>query len=85
MTRLQKLILDALDQLGPMNEHELQTACLIEPKQRGGFRSTLNMLYADALVEMLNIYQMSITTKGVHAIEADNIAHEAEFLRADHR
>lgn len=76
MTRLQKLILDALDQLGPLSEHSLATACLISPKQKGGFRSTLNKLFEARLVHAFDFDQIQITREGVGAVEADNIAHQ---------
>jgi hypothetical protein len=48
---LQTLMLDALAELGPMTGHQLQTACLIEPRQRGGFQSTLVRMFDRGWVE----------------------------------
>lgn len=76
MTVLQKFMLDALDQLGAMTEQELATACLIGPKQRGGFRTSLNRLFERKLVDGVDDWQIAITKEGVWAIEAQNLASE---------
>lgn len=70
MTKLHKLMLDAVDQLGAMTEHELATACLVSPKQRGGFRTALTRLYERGLVA--GDHQIEITPEGVWAVEAEN-------------
>lgn len=75
MTELQKLILDALDQLGSMTRHELEVACLISPKGRGGFNTSVNSLFARKLVAS-DEYQIWVTKEGVFAIEVANMAAE---------
>lgn len=74
MTELQKLILDALDQLGTMTEHELRTACLIGKKQYGGFRTSLNRCFVQKWVRAMGPDHIGISKEGVFAIEAANIA-----------
>lgn len=76
MTKLQRLVLDALDQLGDMTDHELEVACLISPNRRGGFRATLRSLFSRGYVtyEEIPDAQIKITKEGVFAIEADNYA-----------
>ena len=70
-TELQKLALDALDMLGPMTYCELETACLIGPKHRGGFRSSLNWLFERKFVEC-DECQIRITADGVYEVERVN-------------
>lgn len=66
------MMLDALDQLGNMNTCELETACLVGPKHRGGFRSSLNRLFQRKLVDA-NELQIWITAEGVHEVERVNL------------
>lgn len=73
MTELQKLALDAVDQLGSMTLHELETACLVSASSRGGFRSSLRSLFVRGLFDA-DECQIHITRRGVHAIEAHNTA-----------
>lgn len=72
-TELQKLALDALDQLGPMTQLELETACLVAPKSVGGFRSSLIRLFERELVALCDSHVL-ITGAGVRAVEDYNIA-----------
>lgn len=67
-------MLDAIDQLGAMTLHELETACLIDPASRGGFRTSLAQLYRRELVQ--GDCYVSITPKGVWAVEAENVRQE---------
>lgn len=73
MTELQKLILDALDQLGAMTRHELETACFIGDAQRGGFTRSLSRLFNQRLVNGAPD-RIHVTRDGVWAIEAYNTA-----------
>lgn len=75
VTKLQKLMLDALDQLGSMTRHELEVACLSPPSSRGGFNTSLARLFDRKLVTT-DDYQIYITREGVFAIEEQNMADE---------
>jgi len=68
MTKLQRIALDALDDLGSMTRHELETACLVGKKGRGGFDTVLRSLFVNKLVAVgrLSIW---ITPDGIRAIE----------------
>ncbi len=74
-TELQKLMLDALDMLGSMSVQELETACLINKKRRGGFHTSLQGLFKRRLVAA-DAYQVRLLPAGVFEIEALNAAAE---------
>ena len=71
MTALQKLALDALDQLGSMTMHELEVACLISAKQRGGFQASIAPLFRRRLMLKRSGWVL-VSGKGVQAIEDEN-------------
>lgn len=73
MTEFQKLMLDALDMLGAMTQHELETACFVVKRHRGGFVNSLSGLFRKRLVNG-SPDRIHITRDGVYAIEAYNIA-----------
>lgn len=77
MTKLQRRVLEVLDNRGTMSLSELEQILEVRRLARGGFRGTIQLLEKAGLIDGCWVGPIRLTGAGVRAVEAANLAEEA--------